>query len=116
MDINIKAKWVAALLSGEYTQGRRRLRTDNNFCCLGVLCDLHAKETNSEHEWKHNHYMGSKDDLPNEVVFWSGLMDKNPRVQTPKDYSSPYGQTYLECLNDSGCSFEMIADLIDKHL
>ncbi len=35
------AKWVAALRSGEYTQARGTLRTeDDKFCCLGVLCNL----------------------------------------------------------------------------
>lgn len=35
-----KAKWVAALRSGEYKQTREFLRTSTGFCCLGVLCDL----------------------------------------------------------------------------
>lgn len=37
-------KWVEALRSGEYEQGRGRLRvTDNagdSFCCLGVACEI----------------------------------------------------------------------------
>lgn len=36
-------KWLDALRSGEYKQGRGTLRSDNNFCCLGVACDI-AKE------------------------------------------------------------------------
>jgi hypothetical protein len=36
-----KAKWIAALRSGAYKQGRRNLRDDlDNFCCVGVLCDI----------------------------------------------------------------------------
>lgn len=35
-----KAKWVAALRSGNYQQGSGDLRHDDRFCCLGVLCDL----------------------------------------------------------------------------
>jgi len=43
MNPAIKTQWVAALRSGEYQQGRNFLRTDEGFCCLGVLCDLAAK-------------------------------------------------------------------------
>jgi hypothetical protein len=41
MDAALKEKWVAALRSSKYKQGRSRLRTkDDKFCCLGVLCDV----------------------------------------------------------------------------
>lgn len=48
----VKAKWIAALTSGEYKQGRNWLRTsEDGFCCLGVLCDLYAKEHPGFAEW-----------------------------------------------------------------
>lgn len=38
MNKELKAKWVAALRSGNYEQGRNTLRSaDNRYCCLGVL-------------------------------------------------------------------------------
>lgn len=41
MNKEVKAKWVAALRSGEYKQGKGRLKNINNeYCCLGVLCAL----------------------------------------------------------------------------
>jgi hypothetical protein len=41
MDATLKAKWVAALRSGEYQQAREILHVDRQrFCCLGVLCTL----------------------------------------------------------------------------
>jgi hypothetical protein len=41
MKTEIKTKWVEALRSGKYVQGKGMLRfKDNNFCCLGVLCDI----------------------------------------------------------------------------
>ena len=43
MNPEIKAKWVAALRSGEYKQAKGQLRIGNSFCCLGVLCNLHAQ-------------------------------------------------------------------------
>lgn len=57
MNPEVKAKWMAALLSGKYRQGRTRLRTEvlvepllvepepeAEYCCLGVLCDLEGVE------------------------------------------------------------------------
>ena len=40
MNKEIKDKWVKALRSGEYKQGRLYLQRDNLFCCLGVLCKV----------------------------------------------------------------------------
>lgn len=46
MNPDVKARWVAALRSGVYRQGDARVLNDGNggFCCLGVLCDLFAKD------------------------------------------------------------------------
>lgn len=41
MNPEIKAKWIAALTSGEYEQTRNYLhRIDDGYCCLGVLCEV----------------------------------------------------------------------------
>jgi hypothetical protein len=45
MDTEMKTKWVAALRSGDYQQGKSRLRKveldgSESYCCLGVLCDI----------------------------------------------------------------------------
>jgi hypothetical protein len=42
MNPELQARWVAALRSGSYKQGRGSLwRSDSNtYCCLGVLCDI----------------------------------------------------------------------------
>ena len=50
----LKARWIAALRSGEYIQGRYNLRTrEGHYCCLGVLCMVLEKpdltSTNYEH-------------------------------------------------------------------
>ena len=47
MDPELKAKWVAALRSGEYKQGRDVLHNNksNTYCCLGVLCRVAEFET-----------------------------------------------------------------------
>ena len=33
-------KWVEALRSGKYKQGKISLQNANGFCCLGVACDI----------------------------------------------------------------------------
>jgi hypothetical protein len=40
MKKEIRDRWVTALRSGEYEQGRHDLRRGDEFCCLGVLCDV----------------------------------------------------------------------------
>lgn len=42
MNIELLKKWVEALRSGKYTQGFNKMRVGNNFCVLGVLCDVYA--------------------------------------------------------------------------
>lgn len=45
MNKEIQTEWVAALRSGDYVQGKGKLKTsDNQFCCLGVLCDIMSKK------------------------------------------------------------------------
>jgi hypothetical protein len=112
MNPQIKQKWVSALRSGEYQQTQRYLRTDNGFCCLGVLCDLYGKENNVE--WNlanngHNYeFQEFESYLPSSVVEWSGIEEVNPLVNDE--------ESTLANLNDSGSTFEQIADVIEHQL
>lgn len=40
MKKTLKLKWIAALRSGAYKQGKGRLRRGDSYCCLGVLCEV----------------------------------------------------------------------------
>ena len=40
MKAQLKKKWMAALRSGKYQQGKGHLKKDGKFCCLGVLRDI----------------------------------------------------------------------------
>lgn len=40
MSKELRKKWIDALRSGDYEQGKGYLRQHDYFCCLGVLCDL----------------------------------------------------------------------------
>ncbi len=110
MNQEIKARWVAALRSGEYRQARGMLRDGDAFCCLGVLCDLHAKESGGE--WDNDgEYHGADEILPADVVGWAGLIAPNPFA----------GNHYLGTWNDGTTDvqpqdFSAIAALIEEYL
>ncbi len=110
MNKKIKAQWVAALKSGKYKQGKNKLRTRvGSFCCLGVLCNLHAQAHPeiAAHQTKIKTYMGATDTLPNEVVKWAGLEKNNPLI----------GENSATTCNDVfGYNFTKIANLINDHL
>lgn len=54
LDETFKAEWIAALESGEYTQGHGRLWDqhygDKRMCCLGVAGDLLVNKGKAEWE------------------------------------------------------------------
>jgi hypothetical protein len=103
---DVKEKWLKALRSGEYKQGRERLKQDGDkFCCLGVLCDLHSKESNVK--WKDDSissYLENICSLPIDVYNWAGISVTN-RSEHIAD---------LMDMNDRGDSFESIANRIEE--
>ena len=119
MDPSVKQRWVSALRSGSYHQGRNFLRRGNDYCPLGVLCDLHAQSYSRD--WMKGvttqdsapiqvfQYSGFDSVLPEQVVEWSGLDAQDPIVAHDADLTS------ITKLNDlKGLSFEQIADLIEE--
>lgn len=91
MDKELKTKWVAALRSGEYKQGRNRLKWAGRYCCLGVLCEV-AGITH-----------GSRDgSLPGDFAIKQKIGDHQSRLQEMND--------------DDGKSFAEIADYIEAKL
>jgi hypothetical protein len=114
MNPQIKQKWVDALRSGDYQQTKGRLRKEDKFCCLGVLCDLYGKEHNVEwdlvEDEDHNYYMFQNHPatLPLPVVEWAGVGSPNPSI-------GGISFTLVE-FNDNGSTFIEIADLIEEHL
>lgn len=112
-------KWVAALRSGKYKQGKDRLRTGDSFCCLGVLCDLvdrgswtlSPQKSLASHADVFQH--GRRDVqyacLPKEVTDTVGM-----KTRTGTFATSPGESTALDVLNDTGKDFDYIADLIEK--
>lgn len=110
--------WVAALRSGEYTQGQHRLETidadGSRFCCLGVLCQLaiangveviREVELNADLDERAS-YNGVYAVPDETVIEWAGMKTRNPSFD---------GANNLVDLNDSGKTFEEIADVIEQN-
>lgn len=109
MDAEWKRKWVEALRSGEYKQGRYQLMEDNgSFCCLGVLTDLVVKESGGKYSWDEDTgFIYDQGVLPGEVPNVVGLDSYDPYAE---------GHTLSSWNDDRGADFNRIADIIEKHL
>lgn len=107
MKADLKQSWLVALRSGRYEQGRSYLRSEDRFCCLGVLCDLVNPEA-----WQPSITYGSK------IHDW---------VTNGSLHSSFPGRALLDDIgldcdlacklaswNDTGSSFEEIANKIEQ--
>lgn len=115
MNKEIKARWIEALRSGNYEQGRYNLRRGNFYCCLGVLCDTVKDEVN--HDWlplqdsMGTFYRFDRADevLPDSVASCADLPISPVLTFEGKE------ETYITAINDdTNLSFEEIADLIEK--
>jgi hypothetical protein len=116
MKPEVKSKWLEALRSGEYTQTTHSLKSGDKFCCLGVLCDLHAKETGEAWQlmpipkwWKNcpefSTYFGVQTQPPIEVTQWAGF-----------EKSGVLYETLIDMNDGQGKSFSEIADYIEGNL
>lgn len=120
VDRELVQKWVAALRSGEYKQGRGRLHQakDNSFCCLGVLCEVAGVKkvppptrggwgnyylTGSD-GWKDSHVISANSDLYSRAGLGTKTSDRASLVSE------------LVNRNDERESFEEIANFIEDTL
>jgi hypothetical protein len=114
---DIKARWVTALRSGHYKQGRTALRFHGKYCCLGVLCDLYP---NSNKLWKLStdvHDIGDEFDgyaelLPEYVVEWAGLDEVDPKITL----SNGEMRSLVYVNDELKYDFNTIADIIEEQL
>lgn len=122
MNKEIKEKWVAALRSGEYKQGKSALKETQDgkdaFCCYGVLCDLavaagvaEATRFEDNRTTQYNDQAGSLSSfyLPDGVTRWAGLAIRNHVIIDGI-------REDLADHNDHGKTFEQIADAIEEQL
>lgn len=137
----IKRRWVEALRSGSYKQGKSVLTVESchgqRFCCLGVLCDL--AENDKIGRWVGDTFVGADDlrsssYLPLAVANWAFdvnsadsdemedgdiFLDRisDPRVDVGTYEDGTRQTRTLSSLNDSGnYDFRGIAELIEAKL
>ena len=134
IDPQVKQKWVDALRSGEYQQATGKLKSQEGFCCLGVLCDLYAKE-HEDAGWEYRgtdrpsdptdywYFDDQSESLPVSVAQWVGIEGYTVHVKVlDEDYCYDEDEEDVYCevdvidLNDNGDSFKRIADLIEESL
>ena len=125
LDPEVKAKWVAALRSGEYPQGAGHLKVQMNnepdprFCCLGVLCDVEGMELHRGAE-----FIGMDGEEEGIAYYIKGsTIDSEPMASEsylPSAFAQQAGLLDVDILlasfNDMGASFDEIADWIEANL
>jgi hypothetical protein len=127
MNPEVKKRWVEALRSGEYEQGYGGLQVAGKYCCLGVLCDLAARDGVVEKatnycnacQMDHESFASAEVYPPSQVREWAGLESANPVLpgRAVSAFDTYVGSQSLATLNDSGkYPFERIADLIEEYL
>jgi hypothetical protein len=101
---DVKTRWLAALRSGEYKQGRKQLATEEGkFCCLGVLCEISGLKYDKDAAFP-----------PKAIIKWAGLEGQVDEENDP--VINWRGESSLALNNDYGKRFETIANLIEKYL
>ena len=116
-------KWVDALRSGKYVQGHYRLHpTDDTFCCLGVACDLFAKEHPLLGEWRYGNFLTPRDDsrstLALEVADWLGMRREPGFTYLHNGYArygNATGQNLVQDNDTRRHTFDEISDIIEAH-
>lgn len=105
-------KWVDALRSGDYKQGKNVLHATDGYCCLGVACELYAQEFPLPREIAssgNERFDGHVSVPPSQVVDWLGL-----RHELGVFVNAPDACESLAGMNDKGTPFAEIADFIES--
>lgn len=116
MNSEWKQKWIEALRSGKYEQGKHVLRSgDNKYCCLGVLCDIVApgawdKEPSRNEFSRVNQFYGHGDGLCSSSTSLSAAVELEVGLGSAN-------QRELVDMNDNyGADFNAIANYIERNL
>lgn len=106
-------RWIAALRSGRYEQGKEWLRTvDNRHCCLGVACRVLKEPGQISKTGKLWEYDGCNASAPTEV---KSMLSLNSALGRITGGFSIAGKDCLAFANDAGATFAEIADFIEAH-
>ena len=113
MKKNLKKLWIEALRSGKYKQGKYRLSTDkgNAFRCLGVFCDVYAKNYPNDNLF---HW-----DPVNGIATYEGVPSNLSLPRSFKRYIElDIGKenVLIDLNDDDNATFAQIANQIEKNL
>jgi hypothetical protein len=125
LDPEVKRLFLEALRSGDYAQGKFKLRDNEHcYCCLGVLTDLAAKA--GIVKWEHSDYgWGIEEKLPNgtsyintsdlnkKVLEWAGLEYESG---IGGNVATGTGENLMNYNDTREYTFEQIADLVEERL
>ena len=106
-----RQQWIVALRSGNYKQGKGALRNSNEYCCLGVACDISSLgEWGDDREFSKQYIVSNNrpnaGNLPVTVMDWLGLCTQDGTIDSDNT---------LATMNDrGGKNFEDIANLIEQ--
>lgn len=117
----IKTKWLKALRSGKYKQGRYAVYNpkEKSFCCLGVLQHV-TMGGNCELKKYNYHSSNSLAGAPS-LSYWNSI---GAKVNESRAHPGKVGDAQVKALirmNDgtadaAACNFAKIADYIDKNI
>jgi hypothetical protein len=105
MNADVKREWIKRLRSGFYKQGKEHLRYDDEYCCLGILCEIAAEKgvisppTLGQFGYKYDEESAY---ASHKVEQWAGLFTSQSRQ--------------LAEMNDDGFPFDSIANFIENNL
>lgn len=104
MNAEVKAKWIAALRSGDYCQCSMALhRSNNRYCCLGVLYEVTGGQ------WSARPHVGDYATETGEFALLSAETLERAAMTDEQQHT-------LSNMNDAGQSFAEIADFIEANL
>lgn len=105
MRATLKQRWIEALRSDRYHQGRGHLRAElygkTFHCAMGVLYDLIA----TPEQWERLR--------TNDGPFFDGYLPIESYDQTG---ISPFAERQIASLNDDGLSFAEIANIVERDI
>jgi hypothetical protein len=110
MKKDIKKKWIKALRSGEFKQGNGELCNiaSNEYCCLGVLCEITRQDNPQIKRTKEGHYSLHKKDSVD------GQFDS--AMLTYFGIAAETQNKLIDMNDERGKSFKEIADYIEEKL
>lgn len=111
MQEEMKQKWINALRSGNYKQTYGRLKHNDAFCCLGVLCDISQLSS-----WEKEEPLFGIGIRERYIVDHEQAYTKLPSIMKFSYGISDLDEIHLIKMNDSGRSFEEIAKYIENNM